>query len=265
MSKTYAHFSDPALARPGVSPARRILLIRVMTIAVLVAVWEAVSASGLLYKGVVPSFSLIIPAFFKLIMSSELYGNLLVTLSEVLSGIVIAAVIAIPCGLLFGARRFLGRAAEPYINALATTPKIVFLPIVMLMVGIGPESKIALGALSAVFPIVLSIISGVIQVRRVHLDVGRSFNLSTLQMVTKIYLPSLVLPILTGLRLGLGVCIIGVLLGEIKLSNAGLGFLANDFYNLYLIPDLYAVLILIFALAVAANVLMEAVAKRFAS
>ena len=76
---------------------------------------------------------------------------------------------------------------------------------------------------------------------------------------------ALVQPILTGLRLGLGVAIIGVLLGEIKLSSAGLGFLAGDFYIQYRIPYLYAVLILIFALAVAANTLMGLIARRVGS
>jgi len=247
------------------SVERRVLVIRIVTIALLAGCWEALARSGLLYQGVVPSFVLIVPALIDLLTAPMLYRHLWVTTGEVLSGLAIATALAVPLGILFGARRFLGRVVSPYVNALATTPKIVFLPIVMLLVGIGPESKIALGALSAFFPVVLSTAAGVQHVSLVHLNVGRSFNLTIWQMVRKIYLPSLVQPILTGLRLGLGVAIIGVLLGEIKLSNAGLGFLANDYYNLYRIPHLYAVLILIFALAVAANALMGLVAKKLGS
>ena len=252
-------------ASKGLGAERRALAIRVATIVALVAGWEALARSGLLYEGVVPSVTLIVPALIELLTSTMLYRHLWVTGAEVLSGLAIAAALGIPLGILFGAQRFLGRVAAPYLNALATTPKIVFLPIVMLAVGIGSESKIALGALSAFFPVVLSTAAGVALVSRVHLDVGHSFNLTTWQMVQKIYLPSLVQPILTGLRLGLGVAIIGVLLGEIKLSNAGLGFLANDFYNQYHIPHLYAVLIIIFALAVAANSAMGLIARRAGS
>lgn len=258
----------PAVAAPvqrRLSPERRVLAIRVATIVLLVAAWEALARSGLLYEGVVPSFALIVTALIELLSEPTLYRHLAVSGSEIVASLVIATGLAIPLGILFGARRFLGRAVMPYVNAVATTPKIVFLPIVMLIVGIGPESKIALGALSAFFPIVLSTSAGVLQVSRVRLDVGRSFNLTTWQMVQKIYLPSLVQPILTGLRLGLGVGIIGVLVGEIKLSNAGLGFLANDFYSQYRIPDLYAVLILISTLAVGANAAMGLIAKRVGS
>jgi ABC-type nitrate/sulfonate/bicarbonate transport system permease component len=254
-----------AALRESEGAERRVLAIRVATILVLVIAWEVMSRSGLFYEGVVPSAVLIVPAVFDLLTDPVFYRHLVVSGAEILAGLAIAAALAIPLGILFGARRFLGRVVAPYVMALATTPKIVFLPIVMLLVGIGPESKTALGALSAFFPIVLSTTAGVVHVSRVHLNVGRSFNLTTWQMVSKIYLPSLVQPILTGLRLGLGVAIIGVLLGEIKLSNAGLGFLASDFYSQYRIPHLYAVLILIFALAVAANAVMGLTARRVGS
>lgn len=260
--------TGPAAAAPaaeGHGLDRRVLAIRLATILALIFAWEALSRSGLLYQGVLPSTVLIVPALIDLLTDPVFYRHLAVSGGEILAGLGFAAAMAVPLGILFGARRFLGRVVSPYVTALATTPKIVFLPIVMLLFGIGPESKTALGALSAFFPIVLSTAAGVVHVSPVHLNVGRSFNLTVWQLVSKIYLPSLVQPILTGLRLGLGVAIIGVLLGEIKLSSAGLGYLAGDFYSQYRIPYLYAVLILIFALAVAANAVMGLTARRVGS
>ncbi len=244
-------------ARPSVR------LIQGATLVLILASWEAMARSGLLYRDVVPSLIAVADALWGEATSAELYGNLWVTLVEVMVGMAIAAVTGVSAGILFGARRLLGAAIEPYVNSLATTPKIIFLPIVMLMVGIGPESKIALGALSGFFPIVLSTMAGMARINPVHVRVGRSFNLSPWQMVRKIYLPSLVLPVVAGMRLGLGVTIIGVLLGEIKLAKAGLGFLANDYYNLFLIPRLYAVLIIVFMLAVLANGLMNRIVAHF--
>lgn len=127
------------------------------------------------------------------------------------------------------------------------------------------STKIALGALSAFFPITISTTAGVCDMRRIYVLVGGMYNLTTWQIVTKIYIPALVNPIVTGMRLGLGVCIIGVLLGEIKLSSAGLGFLAIDYYSMFRIPKLYAVLISIFVLAVGANSLMSRATRRFAA
>ncbi|HEX9808350.1 MAG TPA: ABC transporter permease subunit, partial [Alphaproteobacteria bacterium] len=127
-----------------------------------------------------------------------------------------------------------GRCWAGYIPDAASAPKVVFLQILM----------------------VLSTVSGMLLVDPTLIKVGRSFNAGPAQMVTKIYLPSLVLPIITGLRLGLGVAIIGTLIAEIKLSNAGLGFLAIQYYDMFRVPDMYAVIIVIFALAMGANGLM---------
>jgi ABC-type nitrate/sulfonate/bicarbonate transport system permease component len=164
--------------------------------------------------------------------------------------------------LALGARRVLGAAADPYVAALATTPKIVFLPIVMLAVGTGPGSKVALGAISAFFPVVIATVAGMRAIPAVFVRVGRAFNLRTGQMVRMVYLPALALPIVTGLRLGLGVCIIGVLLGELKLASAGLGFLARDYYDQYDFPGLYAIVAIVFALAALANTAMSRLVRR---
>jgi ABC-type nitrate/sulfonate/bicarbonate transport system permease component len=80
--------------------------------------------------------------------------------------------------------------------------------------------------------------------------------------VRKVYLPSLIEPAIVGMRLGLGVATIGVLLAEIKFSKAGLGHLAIQYYNFFRVADMYAVLLLTFALAVAANALMGYVGNR---
>ena len=179
--------ATPAMEEHGVE--RRVLAIRLVTILFLVVAWEALSHSGLFYEGVLPSIVLIASALIYLLTDPVFYRHLAVSGTEILAGLAIGAALGVPLGILFGSRRFLGRVVAPYVTALATTPKIVFLPIVMLAVGIGSESKIALGALSAFFPIILSTAAGVVHVRPVHLNVGRSFNLTGWQMVRKIYLP----------------------------------------------------------------------------
>ena len=92
-------------------------------------------------------------------------------------------------GLLLGGNRFLGEAFEPYLAALAATPKIIVLPIVYLMLGVGPASKIAIGAVACFVPIALSVASGMRQISPVLVRVGKSLDLSRWQMVHKIYLP----------------------------------------------------------------------------
>lgn len=81
-------------------------------------------------------------------------------------------------------------------------------------------------------------------------------------MIEKIYIPAMIVPILNGIRLGFGVCVIGVLLAETKLSNQGVGFLISESYRCFNMPEMYALLILIFILAATANSLLEMAARR---
>jgi ABC-type nitrate/sulfonate/bicarbonate transport system permease component len=246
----------------ALAPPARIGAIRVSTLVAIALVWEATGRSGLIYNEVVPPLSAIALALVEELASARFYLHLGVTAMEVALGFAIAAVSGVALGLAFGIRRYLGAAADPYVAAIATTPKIVFLPIIMLTVGIGIGSKIAIGALSGIFPIIIGTAGGVRAVKPVLIRVGRAFNLTRGQMVRLVYLPALAVPIVTGLRLGLGVCIIGVLLGEIKLANAGLGFLANEYYTQFRIPSLYAVIAFIFVLAALANSAMSRLVRR---
>jgi ABC-type nitrate/sulfonate/bicarbonate transport system permease component len=240
----------------------RIAAIRIATLVTLAAVWEAVGRSGLIYQDVIPPLTAIAAALVEEISAPRFYLHLGVTALEVALGFAIAAISGVALGLAFGVRRYLGNATDPYVAAIATTPKIVFLPIIMLSVGIGIGSKVALGALSGIFPIIIATAGGVRAIKPVLVRVGRAFNLSRLQMTRMIYLPALAVPIVTGLRLGLGVCIIGVLLGEIKYARAGLGFLANEYYTQFRIASLYAVIAIIFVLAALANAAMSRLVRR---
>ena len=128
--------------------------------------------------------------------------------------------------------------------------------------GVGPESKVAMGTLSCFFPIVLSAAAGMRQIEGVLIRVGRSFRLNTWQMVTKIYLPAMREPIVNGVRLGMGVAMIGTLLAETKLSNKGIGFMIIDAYNTFDMPRMYAVLLMLFVIAIGANALVGRASRR---
>ena len=119
--------------------------------------------------------------------------------------------------------------------------------------GVGGGSKIAMGAVSCFFPIALSVAAGMRQIDPVLIRVGTSFRANAWQMATKIYLPAMRHPIVNGLRLGLGVALIGTLLAETKLSNRGLGFLVIQAYNSFNMPLLYAILVVLFVIAIGIN------------
>jgi len=205
---------------------------------------------------VVPSLLAIGRALYQLLGGRDYYFNLGVTAAEIGAALAIGGLSGLAVGILLGANRFLSRAFESYIYYLGPTPKIIFFPIMIMWFGVGPESKVALGTLSCFFPVALSVAAGMRQIDRVLIRVGNSFRANSWQMVTKIYLPAMRHPIINGARLGLGVALIGTLLAETKLSNKGIGFLIIQAYSIFDMPRMYAMLIVLFVLAIGANALV---------
>ena len=236
--------------------ARMVLAVRVAIVLALLTAWELVAGSGLLFRDVVPSLVTIGRAVGRLLADPNYYRHLGVTLAEVAGAITIGGLAGIVVGIALGANRFLARAYESFLYYLGPTPKIIFFPIMIMWFGVGPGSKVALGALSSFFPVAISAAGGMREIDKVLIRVGKSFRASTWQMATKVYLPAMRPPVVNGLRLGLGLAIIGTLLAETKLSNRGLGFLIIQAYATFDMPRMYALLITLFVLAIGANALV---------
>ena len=233
-----------------------VTLLRIAIVVFVLAAWQLMAVSGLFYRGVVPSVPEIGAALIKLLSTSAFYWNLGVTAQEIAIGVAIGGLCGVVAGLVVGGNRFIAQAFEPYLYYLSPTPKIVFFPVMIMWFGVGGGSKIAMGAVSCFFPIALSVAAGMRQIDPVLIRVGFSFRANAWQMATKIYLPAMRHPIVNGLRLGLGVALIGTLLAETKLSNRGLGFLVIQAYNSFNMPLLYAILVVLFVIAIGINAVM---------
>ena len=223
------------LTVPAVRPSRLwvrpVTAVRIVIIVAIVVVWEAVSRSGLLYRDVVPSL----------------------IAYEIGIAMIIGGLSGLAVGILLGGSKFLSRAYESLLYYLGPCPKIIFFPIMIMWFGVGPGSKVAMGAISCFFPVALNVAGGMREIDKVLIRVGRSFRANTWQMVTKIYLPAMRHPVINGVRLGLGVALIGTLLAETKLSNRGIGFLVIQAYSIFNMPQMYALLIILFVVAIGAN------------
>jgi NitT/TauT family transport system permease protein len=247
--------------------------LRIAIIVTVLASWEALAASGLLYRDVVPSLLAIGKALFNLLIVPDMpvdlsrfglqdtkipaiYWHLYVTFYEIAIGMVIGGLSGLGAGIALGSSRLLRQAYEPLLYYLGPCPKIIFFPVMIMWFGVGTGSKIAMGAISCFFPVALNVAGGMREIDKVLIRVGRSFRANTWQMVTKIYLPAMRHPMINGIRIGLGVCLIGTLLAETKLSNSGVGFLVIQAYSLFNMPLMYALLIVLFVIAIGANALI---------
>jgi ABC-type nitrate/sulfonate/bicarbonate transport system permease component len=242
-----------APAAPLIGP---VALLRTAIVLTLLAVWEFLAHSGWLYRDVVPSLLSIVRAMVDLLSHQDTYYNLAVTAGEIGMALLIGGGSGLLVGLVLGGNRFLSKAFEPYLYYLGPTPKIIFLPIAIMWFGVETPSKIALGTFSCFFPVALNVAAGMRQIDRVLIRVGHSFRASMPQMVLKIYLPAMRHPIINGVRLGFGFALIGVLLAETRLSNKGFGFLIVQADSTFDMPRMYAMLIILFILAIGANALI---------
>jgi len=233
---------------------------RLIAALVLLGVWQALAMSGLLFRDVVPQLQLVVAGLYGVLVDPSFYANLAVTAGELAAATVIGGLAGLVVGLALGGSAFMAGAYERWVNWLGPTPKIVLFPVMLMLCGVGPASKIAMGAVSCFFPMALSVAGGVRGVDPALLLVGRSFRASRTQMLRTIYLPAMSAPLVNGIRLGFGVALIGVLLAETKLSNQGIGYMIMQAYARFDMPRMYALLILSVAGAVGVNMLTGRVA-----
>jgi NitT/TauT family transport system permease protein len=152
---------------------------------------------------------------------------------------------------------------DPFVSALYATPRIALLPLMMIWFGIGLGSKIAIVFLGAVFPILVNTITGVRTINADFVKVARSFGSNDRQIFLTVALPSSVPLLLTGLRLGLGHALIGIVVVEMYGATAGLGFLIAVSGARFQTDKVMVGIIIIAALGVALTELLRVVERRF--
>lgn len=235
-------------------------LLLVATAVFVVLVWELLGWLPLeRFQGldfIFPSTIEILAAGFDIVASGEIVEHAVITIQEVVIGFTLAATIGITFGAVLGANDYLGRAIEPLIYYISVVPKIVFYPIFLIVLGIGIESKIAMGFFSALFPITVNTVTGVMEVRPQMVEVAKAYEATWWQQLTKVYVPSTITYILNGLRLGVGVAIIGTLLGELFASYAGIGNLVSFYFTNDQLAEMYSLILIVFLVALTLNLLL---------
>lgn len=189
-------------------------------------IWELV---GNVLQIINPMFmsapSLILKAAVDMFSSGEIYNDLYVSGTELFWGFFLSALVAIPFGIMVGWYKRMSYIFDPFINAMNATPRVALLPLVIIWLGIGILSKVGIIFLGAVFPILINVRDGVKTTPFNLLTAARSFGASEWTLFKTVVLPSTIPFILTGLRLGLGRAIVGVMVGELYAATAGIGFM----------------------------------------
>ncbi len=200
----------------------------VISIGAILAIWAELSRFGILSSALVPSPADVARAAAAAISDGSLLKNAAVSLTRVLSGFVIAMIVAIPLGMVMGTSRTIQGLIEPLIELLRPVPPIAFIPLAIIWFGIGETSKVMIIAYGAFFPIFVNTISGFRDVDRVHIRAARTLGAMRYEIFRDVILPSAFPQIVTGARLGMGMAFIVLVAAELVASSTGLGYLIND-------------------------------------
>jgi NitT/TauT family transport system permease protein len=182
--------------------------------------------------------------------------NAATTLVELVYALLLAYAIGLGVGVWMGAHRLSGAVGEPILVALYSLPKITLYPVVLLMFGLGISGKVAFGAMHGILPVALLTMGAIRAIPQVYLRAARSLHLSPWQTIATVLLPAALPEVFTGLRIGFTVTLLGVLLGEMFASKAGLGYMLMNAMSLAQSEEMMTVAIVLFVFAAIANGLL---------
>src|SRR5215471_8292540 len=240
-----------------------VLSLRLGLMALLLAAWEIAGRMMNPLLGVPPSA--VLPSLRDLVLLRsypDLPASLLLTLREIAAAYALAVAAGLACGFMLGMHRLIGRAWGPMLAALYAVPAVVWYPSLMLFFGLDAASKIAFGFLLGFFPITLAVLAGVRQVNPHLVTVARAYGAGTLAVFGRVMLPSMLFTLVGGLRTGLALTVIGVVVGEILGSKTGMGALINHAYGLLRTADYVALVVVTLAVIAASDVAASLVERR---
>jgi NitT/TauT family transport system permease protein len=189
--------------------------------------WEVLARTVLTNRLVIVPFSTVLSTLWTLGQSGELWKNVYASLTEFLVGFSLAVFTGVFLGFLAGTSTRVREYLDPLVAALYATPLVALIPFYILVFGIQLASKVALVFTIAVFPVVINTEAGILSVERNLLEVASSFRASRWQIFFKVQLPAAIPFIISGLRLGVGRALTGVVVAEFFFATAGLGFMIS--------------------------------------
>jgi NitT/TauT family transport system permease protein len=239
------------------------LVIGAGTMLALLAMWEAFGRSGLIDPLFISSPTRIALAGWQLGHDHDFWNDLEISATEFILGYAAAVAIAIPLGLAIGLSRRLQYMLSPFVDTLNAVPRVTLLPLIVIWLGIGIWSKVAVVFLGAVIPILINTQSGVATSEARFLRVARSFCASRTKIFSSIVLPGTVPFIFTGLKYAAGRALLGVVVGELYASTAGLGHMIADAGNTFQTDVVFFGVFVFMAAGLIVVALLDAIEQRF--
>jgi len=244
------------------SSALAIKASRFAIVAALFALWELLSRTGLVNPRLLPSASDTLMTLADLLQRSSVRSDILVTGAEVLTAFVVAVPAGALIGILIAENRYFAEVAKPLLFFAFSIPKSIFLPMFILVFGVGFSQKVGFGFFSTIFIVIMSTTTAVESVKVDHLTVARSYGATPLQTALRVYLPSMLPVLLEALRISMIFNLTGVILAEMYASRDGIGHQIATWGENFQMKQLLAGVVMIAAIAMTFNELVRSVETR---
>jgi NitT/TauT family transport system permease protein len=242
------------LRRPG--------LARLVVIALMLAVWE-IAARWFVDPLFLSPPTKVIASLGALFATPGVPAALGLTLYELAAAFVIAVAIGLALGLAIGLQPFVRASVFPIVLLLYGMPQVTILPLFVLYFGIGAASKIAFGVTHGVFPVVMTVVAGVQNLKPILMTSARSMGASRWQMFRHVIFPHMVPSFFTGMRLGMSGVLLGVLLAELYVSIAGIGYFTTLFTQNFDPARLFGLIGVLAAMAIVLNTIVRRAETHF--
>jgi NitT/TauT family transport system permease protein len=234
---------------------------RGLMIVIVLGLWEAVRRFNLVGPLLLASPSEIVGAFVKSWFDYAV--ALRVTVIEIAIALAFAWTFGIAAGTIAGLRPFLSATAGPLLSSLFAVPLISWYPLFMVWFGIGIASKIAFAIVSGFFPIAINTMNGIGALEPQYFLLGRAIGCSRRQIVFRILLPMAMPSMVSGLRIGTALVIIGVIVAEMLGSLGGIGYLISYYRSIYATAHVYLGILFALGCALVANWGLSLIERRF--
>ncbi|MGZ7044200.1 MAG: ABC transporter permease [Methanobacterium sp.] len=210
---------------------RKTLIALVLPILILLA-WSLLTSFNIIPAYILPSPDDVLNSFLALLGTNELFIDTIATLSRVLTGLLIAAVIAIPLGIIMGWSKKVENISNLTVQILRPIPPLAWIPFAMLWFGLGFQSAVFIIFIGTFFPVLLNTIDGVKRINKVFIESAYTLGASERQVLSNVIMPASLPSIFTGLRVGIGIGLMCTVAAEMIAVKSGLGYLIMQSMNL---------------------------------
>jgi NitT/TauT family transport system permease protein len=230
-----------------------IIVARLIMLGAVVAAWELLPRYGIVNPRLLPPLSDVLTMLWQLLGQPRVHEAIGVTAAEVLVAFAVAVPIGAALGIAAAENEYFGDIFKPMLFYVFSVPKSIFLPMFILIFGIGFQQKVAYAAFSTVFIVIMSATAAVESVKADHVLVARSYGATRGQILMRVYVPSMMPVLLETLRISMIFNFTGVMIAEMYASRTGIGHLIANWGENFQMRQLFAGVILLAAVAILFN------------